>query len=138
MRKFVKAVRVEDLPIGKSLIIVARDEEIALFNYKGNYFAIANKCLHKGSPLGEGRIEEGVLICPNHEWRYDLNTGVCMQNPMLKTKIYPVKVAKGAVWVGLEVPGELKALGKDPNKLPATLKFNVPTIQRPSNRDEEL
>jgi nitrite reductase/ring-hydroxylating ferredoxin subunit len=138
MPRFVKAVNEEDLPIGKSIIIVARDEEIALFNYKGKYFAIANKCLHKGSPLGEGRIEENIIICPNHEWRYDLNTGICMQNPMMKTKVYPVKVARGAVWVGLEKPDERKAVGKEPSKLPSSLKFQIPTILRPRNPDEEL
>ena len=33
----------EDLPIGKSAIISAGEAEIALFNYKGKYYAITNK-----------------------------------------------------------------------------------------------
>ncbi|MBI4390132.1 MAG: Rieske (2Fe-2S) protein [Nitrospinae bacterium] len=136
--KYVRVVKLEDLPIGKSIIVSAKDEEIALFNYKGKYHAIANKCLHKGSPLGEGRIEEGVVICPNHEWRYDLNTGECMQNPYMKTKIYPVKVHKGAIYIGLEIEDGNKPLGKTPSALPSALKFSVPVIQKPRNPDEEL
>ncbi len=103
MLKYVKVMEEEELPPGKSAIISAGDEEIALFNYKGKYYAIANKCLHRGSPLGEGRIEEGVIICPGHEWRYDLTTGVCRQNPFMKTKIYPVRLHKGKIRIGLEV-----------------------------------
>ena len=46
MLKFVKVMDEEELPPGKSAIISAGEDEIALFNYKGKYFAIANKCLH--------------------------------------------------------------------------------------------
>jgi len=127
MLKFVRVMEEEDLPPGKSAIITAGDEEIALFNYKGKYFAIANKCLHKGSPLGEGRIEEGVIICPGHEWRYDLTTGDCPQNPFMKT-----------IRIGLEVEGERKALGKESSAPPKALKFTIPTIQKPINPDETL
>ena len=55
--KFVKVMKEEELPIGKSAIIAAGDKQIALFNYKGKYYAITNTCPHRGSPLGEGRIE---------------------------------------------------------------------------------
>ena len=51
-----------DLEIGKSAIIEVGDKEIALFNYKGDFYVIDNTCPHRGSPLGEGRIEEGILI----------------------------------------------------------------------------
>ena len=52
--KYVKVMSEEDLPIGKSAIISAGEDEIALFNYKGKYYAVANKCPHRGAPLGEG------------------------------------------------------------------------------------
>ena len=141
MLKYVKVMNEEELPPGKSAIISAGDDEIALFNYKGKYFAIANKCLHKGSPLGEGRIEEGVIICPGHEWRYDLATGFCRQNPFMKTKIYPVRLHKGKIRIGLEVlekDAHLKAVGKGEHKPPEALKFKIPTIQKPINPDETL
>ena len=82
-----------DLEIGKSAIIEVGDKEIALFNYKGNFYAIDNTCPHRGSPLGEGRVEEGILICPNHEWRFELKSGWCPQNPELSTEVYPIKVS---------------------------------------------
>ncbi|MEC7641547.1 MAG: Rieske (2Fe-2S) protein [Nitrospinota bacterium] len=138
MVKFVKVMNQEDLPIGKSAIISAGEKEIALFNYKGKYFAIDNKCLHKGASLGEGRIEEGVVICPNHEWRYNLNTGECPQNPYMKAKIYPVKVAGSVIKIGLETKASKKLpSAKESNAPPASLKFTIPTIQKPINPDED-
>ena len=138
--KYAKVMKVEDLKTGKSVIISVGNNEIALFNYKGKYYAVTNKCPHKGSPLGEGRIEEGVLICPGHEWRFDLNNGNCMQNPYMKIFSYPVRVKKEHIYLGLEpiVEEEEQLTGKESSNLPSDLKFKVPTIQQPRNPEEEL
>ena len=121
--KYVKVMSEEDLPIGKSAIISAGDDEIALFNYKGKYYAIANKCPHRGAPLGEGRIEEGIVICPNHEWRFKLESGANMQNPELFIPTYPVKVKNENIYIGLEGESRNIAYGKKASTLPSSLKF---------------
>ena len=136
--KYVKIMPEEDLPIGKSAIISAGEDEIALFNYKGKYYAIANKCPHRGSPLGEGRIEEGIVICPGHEWRFKLESGANMQNPELFIPTYPVKVRNDNIYIGLEGESGDIAYGKKASTLPSSLKFSVPTIQKPRNPEEEL
>ena len=136
--KYVKVMSEEDLPIGKSAIISAGEDEIALFNYKGKYYAVANKCPHRGAPLGEGRIEEGIVICPNHEWRFKLENGANMQNPELFIPTYPVKVKNENIYIGLEGERGNIAYGKKATTLPSSLKFSVPTIQQPRNPEEEL
>ena len=136
--KYVKIMPEEDLPIGKSAIISAGEDEIALFNYKGKYYAIANKCPHRGSPLGEGRIEEGIVICPGHEWRFKLESGANMQNPELFIPTYPVKTKNDNIYIGLEGESGNIAYGKKASTLPSSLKFSVPTIQKPRNPEEEL
>ena len=139
MSNFVKVMEETDLPIGKSAIVTVGENEIALFNYKGKYYAVENECLHQGASLGEGRIEEGILICPNHEWRYELETGQCPQNPGLRAKIFSVKVHKGAIQIDLgKTDSKNTVKGKDPNKLPSSVKFSIPVIQQPRNPDEEL
>ena len=136
--KYVKVMSEEDLPIGKSAIISAGEDEIALFNYKGKYYAVANKCPHRGAPLGEGRIEEGIVICPNHEWRFKLESGANMQNPELFIPTYPVKVKNENIYIGLEGENGNIAYGKKASTLPSSLKFSIPTIQQPRNPEEEL
>jgi len=136
--KYTKVMKCDDLEIGKSAIIDVGDKEIALFNYKGHFYAIDNTCPHRGSPLGEGRIEEGVLICPNHEWRFELKSGWCPQNPELSTEVYPIKVHDGKIYIRLEKPKIEGAVGCTPNALPADLKVRIPTILKPRNPDEEL
>ena len=136
--KYTKVMKCADLEIGKSAIIEVGDKEIALFNYKGNFYAIDNTCPHRGSPLGEGRVEEGILICPNHEWRFELKSGWCPQNPELSTEVYPIKVSDEKIYVRLEKPMVEGAAGSTPNTLPADLKVKIPTILKPRNPDEEL
>jgi len=33
------------------------------------------RCPHQGALLSEGEIQEGALVCRNHRWRFDLDTG---------------------------------------------------------------
>jgi len=137
MIKFIKVLKAEDLPIGKSAIVLVDGQEIAVFNYKNEYFAILNKCPHKGGPLGEGRVQEGIVICPNHEWRFELKTGNSMQNPEMKVKIFPVRIKDEKIYVGFDQI-QTKILGKEASALPASLKFKIPTILKPINPEEEL
>tara|TARA_B110000438_G_scaffold13119_1_gene12700 strand:+ start:1097 stop:1519 length:423 start_codon:yes stop_codon:yes gene_type:complete len=136
--KYIKVLKCDDLEIGKSAIIEVGDKEIALFNYKGDYYAIDNICPHRGAPLGEGRIEEGILICPNHEWRFELKSGWCPQNPELSTEVYPIKVHEDKIYVRLEKPKVEVAAGTQAKTLPTDLKVKVPIILQPRNPDEEL
>ena len=131
-------MKCDDLEIGKSAIIKDGDKQIALFNYKGDFYAIDNTCPHRGSPLGEGRIEEGILICPGHEWRFELKSGWCPQNPELSTEVYPIKVHDEKIYVRLEKPKVEGAAGSAANSLPSDIKFEIPTILKPRNPDEEL
>ena len=136
--KYIKVLKCDDLEIGKSAIIEVGEKEIALFNYKGDYYAIDNICPHRGAPLGEGRIEEGILICPNHEWRFELKSGWCPQNPELSTEVYPIKVHEGKIYVRLEKLKVEGAAGSQAKTLPADLKVKGPIILQPRNPDEEL
>ena len=131
-------MKCDDLEIGQSAIIEVGNKEIALFNYKGNFYAIDNTCPHRGSPLGEGRIEEGILICPGHEWRFELKSGWCPQNPELSTEVYPIKVHDEKIYIRLEKPKVEGAAGSAANSLPSDIKFKIPTILKPRNPDEEL
>ena len=50
-------------------------EDIAVFNIHGNYYAISDTCAHKGGPLSQGILEEDVVTCPWHGWKYNVRTG---------------------------------------------------------------
>lgn len=87
------------LPPGRSAIIPTGDGEVAVFNVDGTVRAIDNYCLHRGGSLGLGCVEDGVVRCPRHGWRYDLATGRRIGTSHVHLACYPVRVADGRVEV---------------------------------------
>jgi nitrite reductase/ring-hydroxylating ferredoxin subunit len=58
----------------------------------GTIFATDNTCLHQGGPLGEGELVGDVVICPWHQWEYNVRTGEIPGNSSAKVATYPVQV----------------------------------------------
>ena len=79
----------------------------------GSPVGFRNRCPHHGGPLCLGSVRERlvggpgsyalagdrVLRCPWHGWEFDLETGVCRDEPSLRAAVYPARVADGRVLV---------------------------------------
>ena len=102
MPNFVRVASTSDLKPGENKVIFVEDEEIALFNVGGEFFAISNVCRHKGGPLGEGMLEDDVVSCPLHGWRYNVRNGSCLTVPNQHVAAYQVKVEGNDVFVSLD------------------------------------
>jgi nitrite reductase (NADH) small subunit len=48
---------------------------LCIANVEGVLYATDNVCPHWGGPLGQGRIENGKIVCPWHGWQFDPKTG---------------------------------------------------------------
>jgi nitrite reductase (NADH) small subunit len=60
---------------GKVREIKAGGREFCVARVNGEISVVDNLCPHKDAPLGEGWIEKGRVVCPAHEWAFDLKTG---------------------------------------------------------------
>lgn len=89
----------DELEDGRRKIVRLNGRNIALFRVNGAYYAVANNCLHRGGPLGEGEVDNYQVTCPWHGWKYDVRDGSFTVIPTLKVKTYPVKVEDGMVLV---------------------------------------
>jgi len=96
-----KIAETKDLPPGSGTIVEAGGRTLALFNVDGTFYAIDNTCLHRGGPLGEGDLDDTIVTCPWHGWRYDVTTGVHEENASLRVPCHPVTVEGGAAYVDL-------------------------------------
>jgi nitrite reductase/ring-hydroxylating ferredoxin subunit len=92
MAEFVKVASVFELPPGSTKTIEVMGKTIALFNVEGTIYATDNTCLHQGGPLGEGELMGEVVICPWHQWEYNVRTGEMPGNSSVKVATYPVQV----------------------------------------------
>lgn len=75
---------------------------IILIRKEGRLYAVANKCAHMACPLGGGTLEGYTIKCPCHDWKFDVRTGEFLSAKELKIATFPVKLAEGKIFVGLE------------------------------------
>ena len=52
-------------------------------------------CPHMGASLAGGFVEDGIVTCPWHYWRFRLADGAWADNPRIKIGCYPVHVVRG-------------------------------------------
>tara|TARA_Y100000310_G_scaffold302635_1_gene340155 strand:- start:13734 stop:14042 length:309 start_codon:yes stop_codon:yes gene_type:complete len=102
MVEFVEICNKEEIQEGQCKIVNVEDKQIALFNVKGEICAIDNKCAHMGGPLGEGTLEEDIVTCPLHGWKYNVKDGIGPENPNAKVQKYEIKVEDNKVMIGKE------------------------------------
>lgn len=102
MPNFIRVASTSDLKPGENKIVFVEDEEIALFNINGEFFAISNSCPHRGGPLGEGSLDGEVITCPLHGWRFNVKSGVNEVMPNVKVPCYQVKVEGNDILVSID------------------------------------
>lgn len=111
MSKHVVAAA-RDLPPGSRKLVTVKGRPIAIFNIRGEYFALLNRCPHQGGSLVDGVLtglvqshEPGkyeysrkgeILRCPWHGWEFDVRNGQSWCDPgKIQVKNYAVAVEPG-------------------------------------------
>ena len=64
---------------------------------------IDNACPHASGNLSGGEVRQGVVICPWHQWQFDLASGVCTHSPLARVRRYPAWIDDG--WVRADLTG---------------------------------
>ena len=89
------------LPIGGLRSVEVEGEAVLVANVAGEHYAYRDVC--PGSPLGlaSARVEDGILVCPWHDCRFDLRGGrrIVGEGPGLA--VVPIAVAGGEVRIGV-------------------------------------
>jgi len=99
----MRVAAVGDVPAGEGRVMEVGGHTLAVFNIDGTLYCIDNTCTHRGGPLGEGDLDGRVVMCPWHAWRWDVTTGLNVNNPAVKGACFAVTVDNGDVFV--DIPG---------------------------------
>ena len=97
---------------------VVRDldgRSVGVFNVEGAFFALHNRCPHRGGALclgpvtgttlssDDGRYVYGragrILRCAWHGWEFEIESGRSLVDPKVRAKTFPVVVEDGGVYV---------------------------------------
>ncbi len=87
----------------KKTVIDVDGHEVFVLAHDGGLYAFANRCIHKNRELARGVVLNGKLVCPGHQWAFELVTGwEAIKEQCQPT--YPVQVVDGVVQVDVTVP----------------------------------
>ena len=96
---FQTVCKAGDIPEGGSKSFTVGSKYVAVFFTQGRYYAIDDQCPHAGAPLSAGHVENGIVTCSWHAWRFRLDDGAWADNPRIKIGCYAVRVEDGFVQV---------------------------------------
>jgi 3-phenylpropionate/trans-cinnamate dioxygenase ferredoxin subunit len=102
-----------DFPAGSRKLVDLNGRRVVVFNIKGEFFALANRCPHQGGSLYHGRLtglvesaepgkyrysRQGEIIrCPWHSWEFDVRTGKSWCDPTrVRARQFAVAVTPGS------------------------------------------
>lgn len=71
----------------------------AVINDGKKLIGIESECKHMKASLSKGKIEDGVIVCPWHGWRYDLESGACLNVPGSNLKRYDLEIVDNKVYL---------------------------------------
>ena len=100
---FEDAMANADLAEGAVLAVELEKASVLLTRQQGEVKAYPNACPHLGMPLDTGEVQDGILQCRYHGFRYVLQSGECLTAPEVCLPAYPVEVVRGRIRVQLVV-----------------------------------
>jgi 3-phenylpropionate/trans-cinnamate dioxygenase ferredoxin subunit len=103
MATWETVAKVEDIPDGGMIQVVAHGEPIGLYRVGEQVFAVNDYCTHEQTFLTDGEFEADELEveCPLHGSRFHVETGEVRILPATKPVVtYEVKVEGELVLVG--------------------------------------
>jgi nitrite reductase/ring-hydroxylating ferredoxin subunit len=104
------------LPVGKREVVKVGKRNILLVNDENQLYAVNSSCPHMKLPLKNGKVENGVIVCPLHRSAFDLRTGQVQDwcpwppvvgkllsaiSPAQELPVFPLRVEDGNILVDL-------------------------------------
>ena len=91
------------IPLGEGRRFDIGGVAIAVFRSRqGQLYATQAECPHRAGPLADGLIGGDALICPLHNFRFNLATGEPLGNDCPSLLTYPVSLSEaGEIVIGM-------------------------------------
>ena len=89
---FVKVGSVSALPVGAVMEVTIGEDAYAICNLNGELHALWGTCPHAGGPIGQGTMQDNLVVCPWHEWAYDCRTGENDYDPAVRVDRFTIQV----------------------------------------------
>lgn len=96
---YVDVGAVAEIAEKRAKVVTLAGERVAVFRYDGKVSAISNVCQHQNGPLGEGKVVDGLVVCPWHGYQYQPDCGASPEPFTEKVPTFRTRVVGGRVWI---------------------------------------
>ncbi len=98
---FVALIDEKELAEGKMNVVSYEGTPVLFIKQNSKIYVFDNRCPHMACSLSGGTLEESLVICPCHDWRFNLETGEYKEEPAITLVKYDWKVVSGKIYVKL-------------------------------------
>ena len=101
---WVRVCPTDDIPrLGARVVRRGIAPNVAIFRTADDkFFALADRCPHRGGPLSQGIVFGERVACPLHNTCVDLDSGCAVAPDKGQVQSFAVKVMEGDVYVDLQ------------------------------------
>ena len=93
----IEIANIDEFKTTNSKIIIHDGTPIAIFKIENEFFAIDNRCPHRGASLGDGKLKGNVISCPWHSWKFSIKSGIAIENLNCSVKTFSVFIENDIV-----------------------------------------
>lgn len=91
------------MPLGKTQLLIARDQRICLAHTNQGFFAIDDACPHMGESLTKGTTNYlNEVVCPWHNHRFSLTTGAECKARTAPAKLHKIELREDGLYLGVQ------------------------------------
>lgn len=88
--------------LNKPQLVIIGSERICLVRSDSGYRAVQDACTHNGESLSKGHVNYlGEIICPWHNYCFEMANGREVQGRADDLKTYPVKIDASGFFIGI-------------------------------------
>lgn len=97
----LRLIRVDQCRLDEGTFVEAAGREFAVFRMSNPpaVYVLDNACPHANGNLSAGRVQDGVVTCPWHAWRFRLADGRSPQGSVACVESYEVDIRGDEVFV---------------------------------------
>ncbi len=94
---------VDDFELGAMKMIKAGGRRLLVAKTESGIHAVDNACPHQGYGLTTGQLDDGVVTCQWHNWKFNVDDGVCTRGEE-DVASHPITIRGDEVWVSITEP----------------------------------
>ena len=96
---FVPSIDETELKEGTMKMVTVSGKHILLARIDNEIYGISHSCPCMKCDLAQGKLEEYIVICPCHGWKFDVRTGVYLRTKQKLLTTYRCKIENGKIHI---------------------------------------